>query len=700
MNALFQLQPPRFFTNGVGLLLSSAGLFTDAYYASVLQECTNIQTLNQVQAHMLINGYQQNLFLQTKLATLYATVNIEHARLLFDKIQKPKVCLWNVMIREYVRNGSCYEALSLYYQMQQVGKQPDNFTFPYALKACASLSALQYGKEIHNHVIRNGFEFDVIAGNSLIGMYAKCGRLEDALQVFEKMPQRVVVSWNSMIAGYVLNGIANEALKLFNQMLSEDVKPDLVTIRSVLPACANLADLQQGKWIHDYVIQQGFHLDVVVGTALIDMYAKCGRIKTARQVFDKMSTRDVVSWSAMIAGYTLSGNSHEVLKLFYEMRFTNMKPDLATVKSLVPACAYLTALQPGKWIHGYLIKSGFESDVSVGTALVDMYGKYGSIDMARKLFDIMHERDVVSWSAIIAGYGIHGAGEKALELFSEMQKAGLSPDNVTFVCVLSACSYAGLLDEGWQIFDSMIRDYDIRPSVEHYACMVDLLGRVGRLDEAEDFIKKMPLKPDAGVWGALLGACRIHCNIEVGGRVAEQLFCLEPDNAGHYVLLSNMYAAAGRWDDVAKVRTKMKDKRLKMTPGCTLVEINNRVHQFIADDRSHPHSDEIYSTLESLAVQMKDAGYVPNTSLVLHDVAEEVKERMLWSHSEKLAIAFALISTGSGSPIRITKNLRACVDCHTAAKFISKIAKREIIVRDAIRFHHFRDGSCSCGDYW
>jgi pentatricopeptide repeat protein len=405
-------------------------------------------------------------------------------------------------------------------------------------------------------------------------------------------------------------------------------------------------------------------------------------------------------WSAMITGYALSGNSREALKLFYQMQLTNMKPDLATVKSLVPACAHLAALQPGTWMHGYLIKSGFESDVSVGTALVDMYGKYGSIDMARKLFDIMHERDVVSWSAIIAGYGMQGYGENALELFSQMQKTGLSPDHVTFVCVLSACSHAGLLDEGWQIFDSMVRDYDIMPSVEHYACMVDLLGRVGRLDDAEDFIKKMPLKPDAGVWGALPGACRIHCNVELGGRVAEQLFYLEPDNAGHYVLLSNMYAAAGSWDDVAKVRTMMKDKGLKMTPGCTLVEINNRVHQFIADDRSHPHSDEIYATLKSLAGQMKDAGYVPNTGLVLHDVAEEVKERMLWSHSEKLAIAFALINTSPGSPIRITKNLRACVDCHSATKFISKIVKREIIVRDAIRFHHFRDGSCSCVDYW
>ncbi|KAH9325011.1 hypothetical protein KI387_005189 [Taxus chinensis] len=668
--------------------------------ASLLEKCTDIQTLNQVHALMLTNGCHQNMFLQTKLITMYAVLHLEDARHMFDKMHKPKVCLWNVMIREYARNGLAEEAISLYCQMLQAGEHPDNFSFPYVLKACASAAALLEGKEIHGHVIRYGFEFNVFVANSLVHMYAKCGNLKDARHVFDTITQRDVVSWNAMIAGCAQNGCPSEALRLFNQMQLGGMSPDLLSLKSVLPSCANLAALQQGEWIHSYVIRSGIEFDVVVSTAFIDMYAKCRMVKAARRIFDKMCRRDIVSWSAMIGGYALNGQAQEALKLFYEMQLTDVKPDLATVKSVILVYAYLAAPQPAKWIHCYIINIGFETDVLVGTALVDMYVKCGSIKMARQLFDNMSEKDVVSWSAMIAGYGMHGCGEDALELFYQMQKKGVSPDQVTFVCVLSACSHAGLLDKGWQCFVSMIRDYGIKPSVEHCACMVDLLGRAGRLDEAEDFIQNMPPEPDAGVWGALLGACRIHSNIKVGERVANHLFELDPENTGHYVLLSNIYAATGRWDGVAKVRAAMKDRGLKTKRGCTLIELNHRVHSFIADDRSHPQSVEIYTALESLSGKMKNAGYLPNTSLVLHDVSEEVKEQMLWSHSEKLAIAFALINSSPGTPIRITKNLRACVDCHSATKFISKIVKREIIVRDAIRFHHFRDGLCSCGDYW
>ncbi|XP_059066767.1 pentatricopeptide repeat-containing protein At3g12770-like isoform X2 [Cryptomeria japonica] len=668
MRALRQLQW-RHFTSGGSIKESLRSLYINMNLCTYfLENCTNIQTLNQVHAVMLANGFHQNIFLQTKLTTMYALFSLEDARRLFDKISKPKLCLWNVMIREYARSGVGEEVFKLYCEMLQAGQCPDNFTFPYVLKACTALPALREGKEIHGHVIACGFEFNSFVTNSLVHMYAKCGDLKDARQVFDKMLERDVVSWNAMIAGFAQNGCPKESLRLFNQMVSGGMEPDSLTIKSVLPSCASLSALQQGQWIHNYAIKTGLESDIVVCTALIDMYAKCRKLKTARQIFDKMCRRDVVSWSAMIGSYALNGYAEEALKLFYDMQLTDVKPDLATVKSVIQVFAYLASPQPAKWIHGYIINMGFEADVLVGTALVDMYVKCGSVEMARQLFDKMSKKDVVSWSAMIAGYGMHGHG--------------------------------GLLDKGWQCFDSMTRDYGIKPNVEHCACMVDLLGRAGHLDVAEDFIKNMAAEPDSGVWGALLGACRIHCNIEVGERVANRLFELDPENTGHYVLLSNIYAAAGRWDGVAKVRAMMKNRGLKTKRGCTLIEINHRVHSFIADDRSHPQSDEIYAALESLARQMKDVGYVPNTSLVLHDVSEEVKERMLWSHSEKLAIAFGLINSSPGTPIQITKNLRACVDCHNATKFISKIFEREIIVRDAIRFHHFRDRLCSCGDYW
>eukprot|EP01018_Ginkgo_biloba_P037430 Gb_29872 [translate_table: standard] len=670
-------------------------------FGSLLEDCSNIKALNQLHTHMFIRGLEQNVFLCTKLVKMYCECGrLDDARLVFDKIQQRNVFLWNAIIGVYAKGGFCKEILALYYRMQQEDIKPNNYTFSFVIKACADLLALQEGRDIHYYIVNAGFETDVFVGAGLIDMYVKCGCLETARHVFDKMPQRNVVCWTSMIAGYSHHGHAKEALTLFNQMQLAEVEPNSFTIASVLPACAQLGALQQGKWIHNYISRNGLQSSVFVANSLIDMYAKCGSIEIARKLFSKMTKRDVVSWNAMLAGYAQNGHANEVLALFHEMQLNNVIPNSVTMVSVLQACAHLGALQQGKWIHDYIIKSGFESDVSAGNSLVAMYAKCGSIDIAQKIFDRISVKNVVSWTAIIAGYGMHGYGKDAIALFAQMQEMGIKPDHITFICVLSACSHAGLVDEGWQYFESMRQDYCITPRVDHYACMVDLLGRAGHLSEAHEFIKKMPLEPDAGVWGALLSACRIHRNIELGEHVAEQLFELEPENAGYYVLLSNIYAAAERWDDVAKVRTMMKDRGVKKTPGCSLVEVNNRVHAFLVGDETHPQSEKIYALLKTLSGQMEEAGYIPSTNFALHDVEEEVKEHMLCTHSEKLAIAFGLINTSPGTPIRITKNLRVCGDCHSATKFISKIVKREIIVRDVIRFHHFKNGFCSCGDYW
>eukprot|EP01018_Ginkgo_biloba_P037429 Gb_17093 [translate_table: standard] len=614
-------------------------------YVSLLQGCTNIKVLNQIHARLLQCGLDENAFFGTKLVNMYTAYgSLDNARLVFDRIYQHNFLLWNAIIRGYAVNGHCQETLTLYYQMQHEGFWPDNFTFPLALKACANLSALREGQEIHCHMILTGFNPNVFVWTALIRMYVKCESIEDARKVFDKTLKRDVVLWTAMIAGYAQHGHANEALSLFQQMQLDGMKPDSVTIVSVLQACALSGVLRQGKCIHDYVMRNGFELDVFVGTVLIDMYAKCGIIEIARRLFDRMSERNVVSWNAMIAGYAQNGLANEALSLFHQMQSIEVVPNSATMVSVLLACAHLGAPQQA--------------------------------------------------------YGMHGHGDEACALFYQMQQTGIKPDHITFISILSACSHAGLVDEGWKFFHCMTQDYCIMPRGKHYACMVDLLGRAGHLDEAQDFIKGMPIKPDAGVWGALLGACRIHCNIELGEHVAEHLFDLEPENVGVFVLLSNIYAAAGRWNDVAKVRTMIKDRGLKKTPGCSLIEVNNRVHAFLVGDRSHPQSERIYATLETLAWQMEEVGYVPTTNFVLHDVEDEVKEGMLYSHSEKLAIAFGLINTSLGTPIQITKNLRVCGECHNATKFISKFVRREIIVRDANRFHHFRDGLCSCGDYW
>eukprot|EP01018_Ginkgo_biloba_P030428 Gb_08964 [translate_table: standard] len=592
------------------------------------------------------------------------------------------------------------EAMAILRGINKQSIAVDLDTYAHLLQACANVKFLPEGKQLHAHILISGFQNNVFLGTKLVIMYASCGSFVDARLIFEKVSIRNIFSWNAMIRGYVMHGFSDEALTFYYQMQRAGMKPDKFTFTFVLKACADLAALQQGKNIHDDIIRSGFELDVFVGSALIDMYAKCGTIDVSHVVFDKMSQRDVVLWTSLIAGYAQNGLANEALKLFRQMQLADVKPNPVTIASILPLCSYPAALQQGKEIHDYIIRNGFESNVFVGSALIDMYTKCGSIEFARQVFGKMPQRNVVSWNAMIVGYGIHGLGEDALATFDHMQHVGMKPNNITFTGVLSACSHAGLVDEGWKYFHRMNQDYCIRPSMEHYACMVDLLGRAGRLDEAENFVKNMPVEPSAVVWGALLGACRIHCNLELAERVAVRLFELEPENAGNYILLSNIYAESGRWDGVAKVRTMMKDTGVKKRQGCSWIEVKNSVHEFLVGDSLHPQSDEIYAMLETLAAQMEEAGYIPDTSFALHDVDEEEKEDMLCSHSEKLAIAFGLISTCPGTIIRITKNLRVCGDCHHATKFISKIVGREIIVRDATRFHHFKNGLCSCGDYW
>eukprot|EP01018_Ginkgo_biloba_P030851 Gb_21555 [translate_table: standard] len=540
-----------------------------------------LQHGKRIHGYTIKSGHESYVSVGNALADMYAKCeSLEVACQVFDKMSSRDVISWNVMIARYASNGYYEETLTLFNKMQLSHVIPNSVTMISVLPACARLAALRQGRSIHAYIIINRWESDVSVWNALLDMYVKCGSIENAHQLFENMPERDVVSWNVIIGGYAQNVHINEALTLFHKMQLVDMKPDSVTMLSVLLACTHLEDLQQTKEIHAFLIRNENELDVSVGNALIDTYAKCGNIKIACQLFDKMSKRDVVSWNTMILGYAQNGHANEALTLFHEMQLAGTKPDPVTMASVVPVCAHLAVLQHGKWIHGSIIKSGYESDVSVGNALIDMYAKCGIIEVACHFFDKMSKRDVVSWNAIIGGYGMHGCGTDALALFYQMQQAGVRPNHITFVGILSACSHAGLVDEGWQHFDSMIQVYSLTPKVEHYACMVDLLGRTGHLDEAYNLIQKMPLQPGPSVWGAMLFACRVHCNIELGELVSIRLLELEPKNAGNYVLLSNMYAAAGRWDAVAKVRTKLKELGLRKNPGCSWIEIKSKVHVF------------------------------------------------------------------------------------------------------------------------
>eukprot|EP01018_Ginkgo_biloba_P000985 Gb_03691 [translate_table: standard] len=600
------------------------------------------------------------LFLGSMLP-LHAKVEITTSAL---KIEGNANDITSADVRTLYKQGQLKEALHSLHVMDQRGICADESTYHFLLQGCLNKKTLLEGKLVHAHMIQTGFESrDISLGNKLVSMYAKCSRLVDARRVLDEMPERNVISWTVLIAAYPRHGQFESALTLFYEMHGTGIQPNEFTFASVLPACASLASLEQGKEIHEEIIRCGFQSNLFVGNALIDMYAKCGSIENARHL-------------------------------------TDVKPNSEIFAIVLPVCADLAALEQGKEIHEFIIRGGFQPDVFVGNTLVDMYAKCGRIENACNVFNQMPKRDVVSWTTMIVGYAMHGHGKEALKIFEQMQHSGTKPNQITFVGVLSACCHAGLVDEAWQYFDFMHRYYHITPTMEHYGCMVDLLGRAGHLDEGHNFINKMPIKPGAAVWGSLLGACRIHNNVELGECVAEHLLELEPNCAAPYVLLSNIYATSGRWDDIEKVRKMMKDRRVKKNPGCSWIEVNKQVYAFHVGDRSHPQALKIYAELERLSGQMKEAGYVPDARFVLHDVEEEQKELTLSYHSEKLAIAFGLINTLPGTAIRIVKNLRVCGDCHSATKFISKIVVREIVVRDSNRFHHFKDGQCSCRDYW
>lgn len=654
-----------------------------------------------VHAHVINAGYESITVVGTALVKMYAKCgSYRDCRQVFEKLVNRDLIAWNTMIGGLAEGGGWEEASEVYYQMQREGIMPNKVTYVSILNACVNSAALHWGKEIHSRVMKAGFMSDVSVANALISMYSRCGSIKDARLVFDKMVRRDVISWTAMIGGLAKNSLGAEALAVFQDMQRAGVGPNRVTYMSILNACSSAAALDWGKRIHLQVIEAGLATDTHVGNTLVNMYSTCGSVKDARQVFDRMTKRDVVAFNAMIGGYAAHSLGQEALKLFHRMQEEGLKPDKVTYMNLLTACANSGSLEWAREIHTLTVKDGLLFDVSVGNALSSTYARCGSFKDAQLVFEGMSKRNVISWNAMIGGLAQHGRGQDALQLFERMKKEGVKPDVVTFVSLLSACSHAGLLEEGRRYFASMAQDFGIKPTIEHYGCMVDLLGRAGQLDEAEALIKKMPLQANKMIWGSLLGACRIHGNIAVAERAAESSLKLDPDNAAVYVVLSHMYAAAGMWDSATKVRRLMERRGVTKEPGRSWIEVDGNLHYFVAEDRSHPQAEKIYAELERLIQKMKSEGYVPDTRLVMHDVDEEEKENAVCRHSEKLAITFGLMTTPAGSPIRIFKNLRVCADCHTASKFISRVVGREIVARDANRFHHFKDGVCSCGDYW
>ncbi|XP_071692874.1 pentatricopeptide repeat-containing protein At2g33760 [Rutidosis leptorrhynchoides] len=582
-------------------MLTSSNNPHRSLYQYLIRAGHRIKPLQQTHAQIIISGKTTSLPLLTKLITSACAADaIVYTRRLLFSISNPDSFLFSSLIKTSTKHNHPVDSLVFYQYMLVCNVEPSSHAFTAVIKACGNISAKRIGKIVHCHVLVNGYGSDRFVQAALVSFYAKCNELKVAREVFDEMPQRSLVAWNSMIAGYEQNGLADDAIRLFCMMREDGFQFDSVTLVSVLSACSQVGALGLGCWIHNYINCNKLLVDPTIATSLISMYGRCGDVTKARQVFDSLSRKNVITWTAMISSY-----------------------------------------------------------------------------------------------------GMHGYGNKAMEIFRLMKLHGPTPNSVTFIAILSACAHSGLVSEGRLVYTSMIKDYGIIPKMEHHVCMVDMFGRGGLLNEAYQHIQDMKLvKPGSAVWTAMLGACKMHKNVDLGVIAANNLLAIEPQHPGHYVLLSNIYAMAGKMDQVEMVRDVMIQKGLKKPVGYATIEVDQKTYLFSMGDKSHPESTTIYRFLDDLMKKCRAIGYTPASESVMHELEEEERVHALRYHSEKLALAFGLMKTEQNSIIRIVKNLRVCEDCHVAFKFISLVTKRKIIVRDKLRFHHFDDGACSCLDYW
>ncbi|XXG59716.1 hypothetical protein AAC387_Pa04g1750 [Persea americana] len=788
-------------------------VISSSSYGLLLKACSKKRALQegrQVHADLIKRGFGFEGFLQTTLQNMYAECgNLDLARQVFDgSSDRGGIVAWNSMIGGYCRIGELQEALVLFCELMEEGLSPDQFTFSVIIEATERNSALFVGKLFQSLSIKMGCQEDEFVGNSLIQMYAKCGSIDDSLKAFDGISGTgSPVCWNSMIGRFAENGFYGDGIEVYKLMMENGILQTTTTFGSVMKACAGLEATWEAKQVHSQLIVHGLISSVILETALVDMYMKCGEIEMGRQVFDSMNERNVITWNSVIRGYSQmgyveeafelfgmmrkkemivpdkftfpallmaatknsnvteefieffkaihayaikirleanrfvgtslvamyssnqsledallafedsyskdiglwssiisangkNGKAEEALWLFYDMLFSDIKPNQFIYSTLFIACADLSTMETGKQIHGHSLKSGCPLDVAARNALLSMYSNCGCIDEARRIFNSIENPNVISYNSMISAFAKHGLPTEAVQLFIEMKDIRLKPDDITVVALLSSFSHAGLVQEGLELFYSMKENHGVEPSYRHYACIVDLLARAGLVEEAERFVNEMPFKPGPSLWQVILGACSKHHNVEIGERVAETLLELEPNEAITYVLLSNIYTKCGRWVEAERVKNLMVERRIEKDSGVSWIEIEREMHVFGVEDRSHPRSKEIYEKLDELIRKIKEIGYAPDITFAAHNLENERQEESLYYHTEKLAFAFGILSTPPGGPIRIMKNLRVCRDCHNANKYFSLITGRTIILRDNYRFHHFKEGKCSCGDYW
>ncbi|KAM1409046.1 hypothetical protein ACFX2I_009487 [Malus domestica] len=595
-----------------------AGCVPDHFtFGSVLKACSGLRNEllgRQLHAHVVKSETGSHPIAQNALTSMYTKFGlIADAFDVFSRVPTKDLISWGSMIAGFSQLGYEKEALDHFKEMLFQGAyQPNEFIFGSAFSACGGLLEPEYGKQIHGMCIKFGLGRDIFAGCSLCDMYAKCGQLESARTVFYQIDRPDLVSWNAIISGFSNVGDSNEALSFFSQMRHKGLIPDEVSVLPILTACTSPSTLYQGEQIHSYIIKRAFDFTVIVCNSLLTMYAKCSNLYDAFLVFEDIrNDADLVTWNAIISACMQHNQAGEVFRLLNLMRISETTPDHITLGNLIGACANISSLEVGNQIHCFTVKSGIVLDVTVSNGLIDMYTKCGSIGSAQKLFGWMEDPDVVSWSSLIVGYAQFGYGEEALDLFKRMTELGIKPNEVTLVGVLTACSHIGLVEEGWKIYKTMESEHGIVPTIEHCSCMVDLLARSGCLHEAEAFITQMAFEPDVLVWMTLLAACRTRGNVEIGKRAAENILKLDPSHSAALVLLCNIHASSGNWDDVARLRNLMRERDVRKVPGQSWIEVKDRTHVFFVEDCLHPERGKIYAMLEELWLQMLDDGYDP-----------------------------------------------------------------------------------------
>ncbi|XP_050380365.1 pentatricopeptide repeat-containing protein At5g03800 [Argentina anserina] len=711
-------------------------------FVAILTACIRVFDIELgLQVHGLAakRGCLDCVYVSNALMSLYGKCGcLGYALKVFDEMPHRDVASWNTVMAGLVNEVMYDEVFELFCEMVRRDGCDfvDHITLSTVLTACSGGGDFLEGQEVHAYAVKTGLEGDLSVGNALIELYAECGSVKDVDTLFERMPARDAVTWtemitaymdfglvemavemfdqmperncfsyNALLAGFCRNGEGLRALDLFVKMVEEGLELTEFTLSSVVGACGLLMDCKSSEQIHGFAIKFGFDSNACIGSALLYMYTRCNRMGDAMKLFHQWPTvqEKSIVLTSIICGYARNGQLDEAISIFHRYQSEGiMVMDEVASTSLLALCGTIGYHELGKQIHSHAIKFGFLAYIGVGNATISMYTKCWNMDEGLKIFRMMPTHDIVSWNVLLAGYLLHRQGDAALAVWENMEKTGIKPDNITFILIISAHRHtnSNSVDSCRNLFLSMKAVYGIQPNSEHFASFVGVLGYWGLLDEAEDIIRKMPFQPGISVWRALLDSCRIRMNTTVGNRVVKRILAMEPKDPSSYILVSNLYSSSGRWHCSEMVRDDMREKGFRKHPGRSWFIYNNKIHPFYARDKSHPQEKDIYSGLEILIVECMKAGYVPDTSVVLHEVEEHQKKDFLYYHSAKLAATYGLLTNKPGQPIRIVKNILICADCHTFLKFMSIVTKRAIHVRDASGFHYILNGQCSCKDYW